>query len=168
MRFETDRFLIRRLDPVMDDFAAYLSWIQDVDSNPFIHGVNAGATIESLKQYVLEKNGSCNSLLMGIFEKLSMQHIGNVKLEPIISEQYAVIGILIGDKGWRGHGVGFEVMSKICHFSFSDLNLKELHLGVDQGNLVAQALYLKLGFQYVHTDSKDKKILSMVLKKISN
>lgn len=165
MKFETERFFVRPLDPLTDDFSAYLSWIQDVDSNPFIQGVNARETIENLKHYVLEKNSSRNSLLMGIFEKNSMQHIGNLKLEPIIAEQYAVVGILIGDKNWRGHGVGFEVLSKLCYISFSDLNLKELHLGVDRGNLAAQALYLKLGFQYVDTELKDKKILSMVLKK---
>jgi ribosomal-protein-alanine N-acetyltransferase len=165
MRIETQRFLLRCLEPATDDLSSYLSWIRDRDSNPFIRGVDPKTTIADLKEYVLEKNSSNNSLLLGIFEKSGLQHVGNVKLEPIIRNQYAVVGILVGDKGWRGHGVGFEVLSKLCYIIFAELNLKELHLGVDQRNLVAQALYLKLGFQYVEEEIKDEAIRKMVLKK---
>ena len=165
MRIETQRFLLRCLEPATDDLSSYLSWIRDRDSNPFISGVDPKTTIADLKEYVLEKNTSNNSLLLGIFEKSGLQHVGNVKLEPIFRNQYAVVGILIGDKGWRGHGVGFEVLSKVCYISFAELNLKELHLGVDKRNLVAQALYLKLGFQYVEEEIKDEAIRKMVLKK---
>ena len=167
MRIETQRFLLRCLEPATDDLSSYLSWIRDRDSNPFIRGVDPKTTIADLKEYVLEKNTSNNALLLGIFEKSGLQHVGNVKLEPIIRNQYAVVGILIGDNSRRRQGVGYEVLSMLSHFSFSELKLKELRLGVDAENLAAQALYLKLGFKFVEEEIKPGTFIKMVLKKDS-
>jgi RimJ/RimL family protein N-acetyltransferase len=164
MRIETERFLLRYLKPASDDFSSYLSWMRDTESSPFIRATSATMTMAELKEYVIEKNRLYNSRLLGIFEKSRMQHIGNVKLEPIIPEQYAVLGILIGDHSWRRQGVGYEILAQLSYFSFTEMNLKELRLGVDVENLAAQALYLKLGFQFVKEESNTGTLLKMVLK----
>jgi RimJ/RimL family protein N-acetyltransferase len=84
--------------------------------------------------------------LFGIFLQGNSEHIGNVKLEPILPGQEAILGILIGEEIWRGKGVGFEVIQAIIEFSFVDLGLPRLKLGVSQNNLAAYKLYKKLGF----------------------
>ena len=51
-------------------------------------------------------------LFLGVFEKVTNKHIGNIKYDPIDSEsKVAVMRILIGDPEWRGRGVAEEVLS---------------------------------------------------------
>jgi len=120
--------------------------MQDYDSNPFIGGVRKNLTLAELCNYVLEKNTSPQAILFGIFTKPDLQHIGNVKLEPIAKNNAATLGILVGDKSWRSKGVGFEVISTVLDFAFNDLALKKVELGVENQNEIALKLYYKLGF----------------------
>lgn len=148
MKSETcsNRFILRSLNPQQDDFTKYLSWMQDYDSNPFIGGVRNNLTLAELCHYVLEKNTSPQAILFGIFTKSDLQHIGNVKLEPINKNHSATLGILVGDESWRRKGVGFEVISTVLDFAFNDLALKKVELGVENQNEIALKLYYKLGF----------------------
>jgi RimJ/RimL family protein N-acetyltransferase len=134
------------LNPQQDDFTEYLSWMQDYDSNPFISGVRENLTLAELCDYVLEKNTSPHAILFGIFTKSDLQHVGNVKLEPITKNDTATLGILVGDESYRGKGVGFEVLSAVLDFAFNDLTLRKVELGVDNKNEIALKLYFKLGF----------------------
>ncbi len=143
---ETNRFVLKSICPKKDSFKNYLSWMKNVTANPFIEGVNPNITIQDLVSYVSEKNESGAALLLGIFVKEENIHIGNVKLEPIISGKSAVIGILIGEENFRGKGVGFEVISRVLEFCFADLDLQLVELGVNKKNLRAIALYTRLGF----------------------
>ena len=143
----SNRFILRPLNPQQDDFTRYLSWMQNYESNPFILGVRESITLAELYDYVSEKNSLPSAILFGIFTKSDLQHIGNVKLEPITKNKVATLGILVGDESWRGRGVGFEVLSAILDFAFKDLVLKKVELGVDSRNEKALKLYYKLGFR---------------------
>jgi RimJ/RimL family protein N-acetyltransferase len=142
----SERFIVKSLNPEVDDFANYLSWMRDVRANPFIQGISENFSSQELVDYVSEKNDSNTALLLGIFVKPEEAHIGNVKLEPIIPRKSATIGILIGEESWRGRGVGFEVITRVLEFCFTDLNLELIELGVDKKNLRAINLYTRLGF----------------------
>jgi len=148
MKSETtsSRFILRSLNPQQDDFTKYLSWMQDYDSNPFICGVRENLTLAELCHFVSEKNASPHAILFGIFTKSDLQHIGNVKLEPINKNNTATLGILVGDESYRGKGVGFEVLSAVLDFAFNDLTLRKVELGVENKNEIALKLYHKLGF----------------------
>ena len=148
MKSETssNRFILRSLNPQHDDFTKYLSWMQDYNSNPFILGVHENMTLGELCDYVSEKNASPHAILFGIFTKSDLQHIGNVKLEPITKNVAATLGILVGDESWRSKGVGFEVLSAVLDFAFNDLALRKVELGVEDKNEIGIKLYYKLGF----------------------
>ena len=163
MNLQTERFELRTLDPAVDDFSAYLSWMRNAKSNPYIRGIKSDMTLEELRDYVLDKNNSREAILLGIFHRISTQHIGNVKLEPILANEYAFVGILIGEESWRGKGAGFEVLSEILDFCFSVIDLKELMLGVDFTNHAAYKLYRKLGFREIKEQSDTT--LKMLLKR---
>ncbi len=142
----SERFRIKSLSPKIDDLKVYLSWMRDKNANPFIQGVNENLSLEELLNYVTEKNNSNTALLLGIFVKPDDTHIGNVKLEPIILRKSAAIGILIGEENWRSKGVGFEVITRVLEFCFTDLELELVELGVNKKNLRAIRLYTRLGF----------------------
>lgn len=168
MLLETNRFLLRPLDPITDDFSNYLKWMRDVESNLYISGVKRTFQKDDLLDYVISKNEASNALLLGIFDKVSLCHIGNVKLEPIVQNSYAYIGILIGEIGMRNKGVGFEVIRALVDWAFSELHLSEIRLGVSRKNAAAIALYRKLGFNQVQVSvNSDDSFEMVILKKTS-
>lgn len=163
MKLETERFLLQILNPNTDNLDAYLSWMRDKNSNLFIQSINPDMTLTQLREYIIEKNLDDSVIFFGIFDKSNMQHIGNVKLEPVIHGKHAVLGILIGEQDWRGQGVGFEVLSRLITFCFIELNLRELRLAVDVENTKATALYRKLGFKSIAEDKFNGTSIQMIL-----
>ena len=143
----SERFEIRSLNPEIDNLQSYLSWMRDVKANPYIQDASENYSMQNLINYVSDKNYSNSALLFGIFVKLHNLHIGNIKLEPIIQRKSATIGILIGEESWRGKGVGYEVITRVLEFCFTDLGLEFVELGVNGQNLKARDLYSRLGFK---------------------
>ena len=72
------------------------------------------------------------------------------------------MGILIGDKKWKGKGVGFEVLKSSFNYLYLNYKISKIYLGVEKNNLAAIGLYKKLGFKML----KNNKIYrySMYLK----
>lgn len=157
----TSHYTLRPLNPISDDLTNYLSWMRDTDQNDFIEGANVSITYEELADYVDARNKSDSAVLFGIFTKLDNIHIGNVKLEPIIFEEFAWLGILIGDLRFRGKGAGFEVIRHLLEFAKYQFNLKSILLGVHEDNIVALKLYKKLGFKRTFSETTKLKTVSM-------
>lgn len=145
---KTNRFILRSISPEKDSFENYLSWMQDEAGNPFIQSVSKETSTQDLREYVTLRNKSDFSILFGIFLENNSEHIGNVKLEPILPSQEATLGILVGEEKWRGKGVGFEVIQAVIDYSFFVLGLNRLKLGVNKNNIAAYNLYKKLGFTH--------------------
>lgn len=164
-KLKTDRFLLKSLSPTQDSFENYLSWMKNVESNPFIQGVNVDLSTQDLINYVSEKNVSETALLLGIFVMPSITHIGNIKLEPILPRKSATMGILIGEESWRGKGVGFEVISRVLEFCFMDLELELVELGVNKKNSRAINLYSRLGFLECNQKSSSSESIRMSISK---
>jgi ribosomal-protein-alanine N-acetyltransferase len=158
----SQNFILRSISANDDDLSNYLSWIRNETLNSFIMGASRNMTKENLIEYLIGKNQSKSCILFGIFEKLSGEHIGNIKLEPIIQNS-AVLGILIGNPEFRGKGVGYEVISQIVKFSNEVLHLEKLELGVNLSNVAAYNLYTKIGFRDVTIDLSDPDRRSMRL-----
>jgi ribosomal-protein-alanine N-acetyltransferase len=156
MELKSRRFILKSLIPDSDDLSSYLSWMTDITSNQFISGVSRNWDKQSLVDYVESKNIAHDAVLLGIFTQTGNQHIGNIKLEPIYDRSHAYLGILIGERKWRGRKVGTEVISTLLDFAFESLNLIEVRLGLNRANTVALTLYLKLGFeQRLNSKSND-------------
>ncbi len=148
MEIETDskNYILRSLRPDIDVLDDYLRWLTDLKSNKYINGVDAKNTLKDIKNYINEKNNSSEAVLLGIFDKKSRLHIGNIKLEPIIENTEAWVGLLIGNKKFRNKGVGSEVLDYVTKFAHSQFKIKAMYLGVHKNNLPAITLYLKSGF----------------------
>jgi RimJ/RimL family protein N-acetyltransferase len=163
----SERFIIKSLSPEIDELKGYLSWMRNKNANPYIQGINENFSSQDLADYISEKNDSTSALLLGIFVKPEDAHIGNVKLEPIIPRKSAAIGILIGEESWRGKGAGFEVITRVLEFCFTDLELELIELGVNKKNLKAINLYTRLGFIEDRQESNSHESIRMSISKLS-
>ena len=74
-------------------------------------------------------------------------YIGNMGLYHVdLIHRRAEIWTLIGEKTWRGQGLGRESMALLLDYAFLGLGLNKVYLHVDQENVIAQNMYKKFGF----------------------
>jgi len=139
-----DQIILRELT-VADASADYASWLNDPEVNKYLE--TRQVTVDELKSYITERQGSSDTLFLGMFWKENDLHIGNIKLEPIDFEKgEAMMGILIGNKEYWGKGVATEATNLICDYAFDQMGLKEVNLGVIDQNKAAIHVYEKCGF----------------------
>jgi [ribosomal protein S5]-alanine N-acetyltransferase len=140
------RFLLRELTE-NDVTERYLSWLSDAAAKRFIVAAANTKSLSDLKRYVQKRIGREDILFLGIFEKATGLHIGNIKYEPVNTNSgYAVMGILIGDPDSRGRGVAAEVLRTSALWLREHRRIKRILLGVNQNNATAIKAYEKVGF----------------------
>lgn len=161
----TERFLLRPL--VENDVTdRYLKWLGDADSRKFITFAAKDKSLSDLKQYVRDRIDRDDIFFLGIFEKDTGLHIGNIKYEPVNSELgYAIMGLMIGDPAYRGRGVAAEVLWASAQWLKKYRKIKQILLGVSTQNTAAIHAYEKVGFVIADTEFIRLKAntLSMVL-----
>lgn len=124
----------------------YLSWLKDYDVTKYMESPQ-DISMDALKKYVNDKIVS-NTYFWFIFSVETNQNIGNIKLEPINNyHRTGTLGIMIGDKNYWNKGFGKEAIKTLLDYSFQELNLRKINLGVVLDNLYAVKLYKKLGFK---------------------
>ena len=157
VEINTQRFLLRQL--ITDDISdKYLSWLKRQES-PYIEYGKNYSTMEELKVYVSERERKKDVLFLGIFTK-KKKHIGNIKYEPIdLIRKTATMGILIGDKEWRGKGVAIEVIKASAHYLNSIYGVSTIFLGVNPNHQLAVSVYKKIGFKFKGHDKNNTKMI---------
>ncbi len=139
--FKTKRFVIKKFSSNLVK-KNYLDWFNDEDIRKFIN-FKPKSLIElrkNIKQNLKDKS----TVFLAIFFK--KKHIGNIKIHNINKKKNeAWIGVLIGEKKFRGIGAFVEVLERI-----KDLLVKEkiyfLKLNVNKKNISAIKSYVKAGF----------------------
>ena len=148
---ETDRFLLKSLteEDVSD---RYLGWLRNDEALSFITAAKRTSTLLSLREYVRTHSATQDTIFLGIFGKDNNLHVGNIKYQPMDSQKsYAVMGILIGDIGYRGLGVASEVIRESAFWLKRHQNINQIVLGVSNDNVAAIRAYKKAGFQIAST-----------------
>lgn len=164
MQFETDRFIIRTLIP-SDATPRYISWFEDEEVNKYI--MSSPQSLDSIAEFIAAQNDDPNAYLLGIFDKESGDHIGNIKYhfsDP--ARKVVEFGVLIGDTRWRRKGVMTEALPVFPKYCAQAFGTKTVLLGVDQDNVAAFRGYEKMGFDIVekeHYPDVDKwKVFMMI------
>lgn len=143
---DTARFFLRPLTPA-DATPQYWSWLQDAEARKYITAAATTHGLGQLQAYISERENREDVLFLGIFERDSGAHIGNIKFEPIDSESgYAVMGVLIGTLAFRGRGVTTEVLTASGRWLQANRGIRQIVLGVHTGNTAAIRAYEKVGF----------------------
>ena len=78
---ESARFVLRSLSE-QDAGESYLGWLSDASTARFITTAAVTKSLSDLKLYVREQCDQAD-IFLGIFERVSGHHIGNIKYEPI-------------------------------------------------------------------------------------
>lgn len=151
IKIATERFLLRPLTE-HDVTERYLGWLRDSDAKKFIMAAARTEGLSDLKQYVCDRIGRDDVLFLGIFEKITDRHIGNIKYEPVNPEGgYAIMGVLIGDPAYRGKAVTSEILQASALWLKDHRNISQILLGVNKDNLAAVRAYEKAGFVVADT-----------------
>lgn len=149
MIINTERFQLRTLT-VKDATDKYLSWFNEsLKFSKYISFAQKKVSINDLIQYIEERKNREDILFLAIFTDDS-QHIGNIKYESInFEDRSATMGILIGEKEWRGKGVASEVIKRSSEYLKENFGIKNINLGVDKNNIPAITAYKKMQFKVV-------------------
>lgn len=143
---QTTRF---RLAPLtVDDVThRYLSWFMDPTVRANISSAKAMNALGQLRRYISERANRYDVVFLGIFDKHTSLHVGNIKFEPIdIRHCFAVMGILIGEADYRGKGVTAEVLGACGHWLQQHRGLTHLILTVHPDHTHAICAYRAAGF----------------------
>ena len=124
----------------------YLNWLNDKETMKYLN-INNIQNLDSLKKFVTNKIKDNNILFASIFDKFKLNHIGNIKYEPInVDNKYAVLGILIGEKKYQGLGLAKEIILSCNQYLKKKYNLNNIYLGCHKENIYAIKAYEKIGF----------------------
>jgi RimJ/RimL family protein N-acetyltransferase len=162
MIINTERFQLKTLT-TKDVTDKYLSWFNELqEAGRYISFAHKKVSANDLTQYIKDRENRKDVLFLGIFTS-SGQHIGNIKYEPInLETESATMGILIGDKEWRGKGVASEVIKSSSEYLKNIYRIKRIELGVDKDNTPAVSAYKKTKFKVIkETDNGFKMRLNL-------
>ena len=140
----TKRFIIKnfKINLVNEN---YLNWFkQKVIKKNIKFNCN---NIVELKKDVKKRLNKKNSIFFSIHSKYG-KHIGNFYLHNInYKKKTSYMGIMIGEKKWRGKNAGYEIISAIVNKKLKKIKIKNLFLGVLNDNINAIKLYKNIGFK---------------------
>lgn len=152
VQIHTERFFLRELTE-SDATPRYLGWLGDPEAQAHIVSAAQHRSLADLADYIRARRHREDVLFMGIFERQTDLHIGNIKFEPVVSsEGYAVMGMLIGDPAFRGKGVAVEILQACGRWLQRKRRITQIVLGVDRVHAPAIRAYTKAGFTVAATD----------------
>ncbi len=164
---KSKRCYLRQLG-VNDDLASYLYWMQTPSNNPYILSAASNYDLTQLKKFIKICNNRSDVLLLGIFTNENSLHIGNIKFDKIdLVNKSATLGILIGNRNYRGTGIAREVIVVSILWLADNYHIKTIKLGVDPDNLSALNLYLKIGFKIIEKSKTGGYIMEVETRKLS-
>lgn len=122
-------------------------WKNDFDLNDLVIAPPFPVSYSAVQQWLQDNQKDRNQLLFGVFCHGSHQFIGIARLMFIEwIGRTADIGLYIGDRNYRGKGLGTEIVNTILSYGFERLNLRKLSLRVLESNIPAVKCYESCGF----------------------
>ena len=99
----------------------YLSWVNDISTNGYIHATGFPINRELLEEY-FEAAKPPGVVMFAVCDIETHKHIGNARLSYIDwVHRTARYGWLIGASGKRGRGIGSEALVLLLRFGFHHL-----------------------------------------------
>lgn len=148
MALENQELILRPL-AARDVTPLYLNWLRDPEVNAFLEiRFTPPRNIDELQSYVRDVNESSHSLMLGIFKRDSLKHIGNIKLGPINPHhQVADIGFMIGDRSEWGKGFASRAIMLVTDYAFTHLGLAKVTASCYERNEGSRRSLLRAGFR---------------------
>lgn len=126
---------------------AYVGWLNDAAINRFLESRFEVHTLASTRDFVAAALASRDSLLLGIEQVSSGNHVGNIKIGPVNQRhRTGEIGILIGDRSAWGQGIGTAAIRLMCDIARDRLGLRKVTAGCYGSNVGSRRAFEKAGF----------------------
>lgn len=118
LRMETERFVLRILTE--DDASErYLSWLHDPDIARMLASDAMNETMDGLRKFIAWHD-NVTRFLFGIFTK-DDNFIGTHSIQFFPEEDWAAIGVMIGERDYWGAAVPLETRAKLLTWVFGEL-----------------------------------------------
>ncbi len=125
----------------------YYTWLNSPETNQYLESRYVPQSLENISNYVKSRDGKIDEVFFAICWKNNQKHIGNIKLGPVNwIHRRADIGLLIGDKEYRGRGVATEAIQLVVEYAFNILNLHKITAGSHCTNIGSVKAFQKAGF----------------------
>lgn len=132
------------LDDVND---RYYQWLNDPEVNQYLETRFVPQSKEKIAEFVKDKLGNPNEILLAICDKRTNLHIGNIKLGPINwYHRRAEISLFIGDKNYWGKKIATLAITLLTEFAFNKLNLNKLTAGAYKPNIGSIKAFQRCGY----------------------
>lgn len=140
--------LVNLRAPEIDDLDRNTRWINDREVTRYLAMRYEMSRLaeEAWLRDLCSKPMTFGSAFFAI-ETKEGHHIGNTNLfKGRAEEQFAELGIVIGEKSYWSQGYGTDALRTLVRFGFDEMNLQRVMLTVYDFNERAQAAYRKAGF----------------------
>lgn len=142
----SERLLFRILNKE-DVSERYLGWLSDPEVNRYLETRFITQTRDACEKFVSDMEKDPASYLFGIFEKATLEHIGNIKLGFIKTyHKSAQVSLFVGEKTYWGKGYATESIRCITQWGFEALNLERIEAGCYDTNIGSLRAFLKAGY----------------------
>ena len=134
-----------------EDFPCIRAWANDTAVTRFLSHIFLPPQTHSMTEDFLERvvSGRNNDYNFVIADRETLAYIGQVDLFGIHSvNRTAELGVVIGEDGKRGQGIGTEAITLMLEFAFLRANMHRVELWVNSDNARAIRCYEKCGFQH--------------------
>ena len=123
----------------------YLEMVNDAENLTFVEGIGYHPVYPFDLERYIKSNDDRSSLLLGIFEKSTDAHVGNIHLSRISPHhRYCSYGIIMHKK-YMGRGYACEASKILIKHAFEKMNMHRIEITSVADNKKATKLYKKLG-----------------------
>ena len=142
---ETQDLIIREVR--FTDYERFAEWEVDPEVTQYLSFDDDRSYEDVVNEAIRDKNDE-TKMDLTIVDKKSDQPIGRILVTRIDrhSDSLDVTKLYIGDKDFRGKGLGEEAMRLILAYFFTFMHMERVSLDYYTGNKRAQNLYEKMGF----------------------
>ena len=130
---------LRRLTE-QDASKEYARWFEDKELRRWI--ARPTPTIAACRAYITEQRKNPDVMLWGIF--VHGHHVGNIKVER--GDDRAVLGLLIGERGLRGMGIGPAAIRQAAQWCFRHWKVGVVTAGVHPFNTRSMRAFEQCNF----------------------
>jgi len=133
----------------------YVSWLNDPETARYLFFQAGTVTVENQKHYVRRIVESTNDAIFGLFDS-NGRLTGTSGVQKLnASEGGPWMGLLIGPRECRRHGLGTALVWIVTFILFSHFESSKIYAGMDISNVGSYKAYLKAGFRIdSYTESK--------------